>query len=298
MEGKNITMADMVIRIIQENQLAAGEEDLILEMLGARSRERYEKQGCRCLAEYAEKEMGMLAERKEKDIREKSRRLSRQCLRESRIGSMDITELSPADIRKLIILTAEANILNGEDTQLFLAMMQYTLNVLGRKGVLGFVPPVAWSRNQAARTVFIDNPYTPEEVQKITEWIDDNPQDIRGLAVGLWLASEITPEEIAGLKKESLMDSDGICTGNPTVIKKNEAEDYIALTERRKKIIRNALRLHGDRNLEYIFMSGNEGEWKKISGRCLPLKMSFICRNIGIKYKSFRCSEAVRCHEE
>ncbi len=85
---------------------------------------------------------------------------------------------------------------------------------------------------------------------------------------------------------------------NPTVLKKNEAEDYIALAGRRGRIIRDALRLHGERDPEYIFMSEHEGVWKKLPGRCLPLKMSFICRDLGIKYKPFKCSEAVRCHAE
>jgi len=188
MEDKNITMADMVVRIILENQLSSAEEDQIWDILGERKWERYERQGCRCLAEYAEKEMGILAARDEKNIKEKAGWLCRLCLRESRIGSMDIAEFSAGDIRKLIILTAETRILDREDTLLFLVMLQHTLNMLARKGVLGFTPSktiLSEYRKAEDRITFVSNPYKPEEVQKITEWIDANPYDMRGLAVGI-----------------------------------------------------------------------------------------------------------------
>lgn len=299
MEEKNITMADLIAKVIQNNQLAGVEEDMILEMLKKRKQERYEKQGCRCIAEYAEKEMGILAEWKEQDIKEKSGRLCRLCLRESRIGNMDITELTAADIRKLIILTAETRILDRKDMMQFLVMLQHTLNVLSQKGILGFNPSgIICSENQAVggKATFMDNPYTIEEVRKITEWIDSNPHDMRGLAVGLWLASDISPEEIVSLKKENLMNSDGVCTVNPTVIKKNETEDYISITERRRKIVSDALDIHAGRDLEYIFMSEGRDGWKKMLARCLPLKMSHICRDIDITYKPFRCADAIRWH--
>ena len=214
---------------------------------------------------------------------------------------MDIKELSANDIRKLIILTAELRRMDRGDKLFFMIMLQHTLDELDRKGILGFNPSrKIFSKYKAAmdRITFIDNPYTPEEVHRITEWIDANPYDMRGLAVGLWLASDITANEIVELKKEDLMDSDGINTVNPTVVKKNEAEDYIALAGRREEIIRNALNLHDGRDLEYVFMPGSEGgTWKKMLGRSLPSKMSHICREIGIKYKPFKCIEAIKWFE-
>ena len=59
-------------------------------------------------------------------------------------------------------------------------------------------------------------------------------------------------------------------------------------------IIQDALKIHGDRNLEYIFMSESREGWKKMLGRCVPLKMSHICRDIGITYKPFRCTDAIK----
>lgn len=297
MEEKNITMADMIVRIIQENQLAAGEEDLIWEMLGERKQGRHEKRGCGCLAEYVEKEMDTVVARQERDIRKKYRCFNKKFFRESRIGSMDIGRVSAADIRKLIVLTAGTQGMGSEDRLFFLFMLQFTLNALAREGRLSFAPsPKIYGdcKEAEGRITFIENPYTAEDVRKITGWVDASPHDMWGLAVGLWLESDITPEEIVGLKKECLMDADGACTENPTVLKKNGAEDYIALAGRRGRIIQGALRLHGDRDLEYIFMSEGKDGWKKMLGRCLPLKMSYICRDIGIAYKPFKCTDAIK----
>lgn len=149
---------------------------------------------------------------------------------------MDIKELSAGDIRKLIILMAEMQGMDRGDRISVIILLQHTLDELDGKGILNFNPPKRiFSECKAAmdRTTFIENPYTPEEMCRITEWIDAHSHDMRGLAVGMWLASDITADEIVELKKEDLMDSDGINTVNPTVVKKNGAEDYIALSGRR-----------------------------------------------------------------
>lgn len=144
------------------------------------------------------------------------------------------------------------------------------------------------------RITYIDRPYTLEEVQKITEWIDRNRQDMAALAAGLWLEADITAEEVTELKKEDLMDADGACIKNPSVLKKNAAEDYIAVAGRRARIIQNALALHGEENLEYIFMDKGREGWKKMSRKRLPQKMSWICREIGIAYQPVKCTDAIK----
>lgn len=119
---------------------------------------------------------------------------------------MDIKELSADDIRKLIILMSQMQGMDRRDRMSVIVMLQHTLDELDRKGIMGFTPSrKIYSGCKAAmdRTTFIDNPYTPEEVHRITEWIDANPYDMRGLAVGLWLASDITADEIVGLKDKS-----------------------------------------------------------------------------------------------
>lgn len=301
MEEKIITMTDMIVKIIKENQITPGDEDLIRDLLEGRKRERDERRVCRCLAEYVEKEMDILLSCHEKDNKEKCSRLSRMCFRESRIGNRDIREVSASDIRKLIILTEEMNRIGSRDRMFFMMVLQHTLKELDRKGILNFTPPKKiFSDYKAAmdRVTFIDNPYTLEEEHKIMEWINASQHDMRGLAVGMWLASDITAEEIVGLKKENLMDSDGIYSENPTVLKKNGIEDYLAIDGRRGKLIRDALNIHAGRDLEYIFMSGdNEGVWRKMPSRSLPLKMSFICREIGIAYKPFKCTDAIKWHD-
>lgn len=297
MEEKNITMADMVSQVIRENQLAPGEEDAIWELIGERKLERDAKRSCRCLAEYVEREMDLLVAWQEEIVRKRCRMLGKLCFRESRIGSMDAADLSAADIRKLIILTAETRRMKIEDRLLFMLMLQNALNALAQQGILGFtLSQNVWREYKAAtdKVTFIKNPYTPEEVQKITEWIDGNRHDMAGLAAGLWLEADITADEITGLKKESLMDADGVCTGSPTVAKKNAAEDYLAIAGRRGRIIQDALTLHESKNMEYIFMSKNKEGWKKMLGGCVQLKMSRICRDIGITYKPFRCTDAIK----
>lgn len=301
MEEKNVTMADLVIQAIRENHLSPENENRIRELLEGRKQQRDEKRSCRCLAEYVEMELDIMMAWREKENRERYSRINKMCFNESRIGNMDIKELSANDIRKLIILTAELRRMDRGDKLFFMIMLQRTLNELDRKDILGFHPSSKiYSEYKEAvdRITFIDNPYTPEEVHRITEWIDANPHDMRGLAVGMWLASDITADEIVELKKGDLMDSDGVNVVNPTVIKKNGAEDYIALAGRREEIIRNALNLHDGRDLEYVFMPGSEeGTWKKMLGRSLPSKMSHICREIGIKYKPFKCIEAIKWFE-
>lgn len=297
MEEKNITMADMVSRVIRENQLAPGEEDAIWKLIGERKRERDAKRSCICLAEYVEREMDLLVAWQEEIVRKRCRMLGKLCFRESRIGSMDAADLSAADIRKLIILTAETRRMDIKDRLLFMLMLQNALNALAEKGILGFsLSRNIWREYKAStdKVTFIDNPYSLEEVQKIREWVDRNRHDMAGLAAGLWLEAEITADEITALKKEDLMDADGVCIGNPTVVKKNETEDYIAIAGRRGSIIQDALKIHGDRNMEFIFMSEGREGWKKMLARCLPLKMSHICRDIGITYKPFKCTDAIK----
>lgn len=123
MEEKNITMADMVSQVIRENQLAPGEEDAIWELLRERKRERDAKRSCTCLAEYVEREMDLLVAWQEEIVRKRCRMLGKLCFRESRIGSMDAADLSAADIRKLIILTAETRRMDIKDRLLFMLML-------------------------------------------------------------------------------------------------------------------------------------------------------------------------------
>lgn len=298
MEERDITMADMIMKIIQGNQLTAGEEDAVGELLLRRQAERDESRDYRCLAEYVDAAIKRTLRRQGKEAWEKYSYFNKRYVKESRVGNLDTAGLTAADIRRLVVLTAGTYRMGSEDRLFFLSMLQYALNLMEKKDASNFAVPELYRECARAegRITFIENPYTEEETKRIMEWINRNKYDMIGLAVGLWLAMDISPEEIVGLRKECLMDADGVCIDKPIVLKKNEAEDYIALAGIRGGIIQAALKLHGDMDLEYIFMSDSGGSWKKMLGRCLPQKMSFICKDLGIIYQPFKSTDAIRWH--
>lgn len=298
MEGKETTMADLITKVVQEGQLAADEEDRIWELLAKRKEERLRVKSCRCLADFVTREVGKLMADEILEAKRRTERLFRHCIRETRIANLDMSELSDTEIQKLIILATESVEMSKDDRLLLMTMLQMALNAAGRERGQGIntLKNILHDFKQAENKIkYIKNPYTGGEMQKIIGWLDNNTFDVRGLAVDMWFTGGFTPEEIVGLRKDSLMDADGICISNPTVVRKNVAEDYIALAGRRGRIIRDALKLHGDEDLEYIFMVDDGEGWKKMLDRSIQLKMSFVCRELGITYKPIKCKEALKC---
>lgn len=297
MEEKNITMADMIVKVIQDNQLASVEENLIWKMLSKRRSERIKNKSCRCLADLAERETEKALEAKASIMRGKVDYLYRNFIRETRIGNIDLDEVSDKEIRQLIVLAAESGRIEKEDWPHFLSMIQLAVKAMaGRKGHSMFENVFFEFRDTEERIRYEKNPYSPEEMQRILEWLDCHIDDVRALAADFWLSGGITTEEIGELQRDSLMDSDGICANNPTVIKRNKSESYLPLAGRRGRIIRDALKLHkgqADSGFEYIFMINDEGEWRKLPDICVQLKLSHICRSIGIAYRPFTCTDAV-----
>lgn len=297
MEEKNITMADMVCQVIRENQLAGVEEDMIWEMLEKRRSERIKNKSCWCLADFAKRETEKALAAKASLMKERAGYLYRNFIQETRIANIDIDELSDKDIKKFIILAAESDRMKKADWPHFLSMIQMAVKAMaGRKGHSMFENVFVEFIDAEERIRYVKNPYSAEEVQRILEWIDSNADDVRALAAGLWLLGGITAEEIRELQRDSLMNSEDICAGNPAVVKKNKSESYLPLAGRRGRIIRDALKLHKgqtDSGFEYIFMINDEGEWRKLPDICVQLKLSHICRSIGIAYRPFTCTDAV-----
>lgn len=299
MEEKNITMCDLIIKIIQGNQLYVREEDRIWEIMGKRRMERIKNKTCGCLAEFAKKELEIAVADNAKQERDRMERLYRRFLRETRVGSMDVYDVSDDELGKIIRAAAESGELKGEDRLRFLKMIQMMARAAAAQ--------VLRLESNALKNVFDDymkaeagisyvkNPYTQEEMQKITGWLDQNTDDVRALAADMWLSGGITAKEIVRLRTGWLMDIDGPCTRNPSVIKKNEAEDYLPFTGRRGRIIQDALKIHEGTGNEYIFMIKDGREWKNMSEKCVQLKMSVICRCLDIRYRPFKWTDAILC---
>ena len=297
MEEKNITMADMTAKVIQDNQLAGVEEDMIWEMLGKRRSERIKNKSCWCLADFAKRETEKALAAKASLMKERAGYLYRNFIQETRIANIDIDELADKDIKKFIILAAESDRMRKEDWPHFLSIIQLAVKAMaGRKGHSKFENVFFDFRDTEERIRYVKNPYSSGEMQGILEWLDSNTDDMRALAADFWLSGGITTEEIVELQRDSLMNSDGVCASNPTVVKKNKSESYLPLAGRRGRIISDALKLHGGQEgngFEYIFMINDEGEWKKLPDICVQLKLSHICRSIGIAYRPFTCTDAV-----
>lgn len=291
--GNNTTgMADIVMQIIREGQLTMEQEDTVRRLLT----ERAHMQGCRSLAGYIVRESSKAADLKADEIKEMYDRLYRYCIKESSIGNMDVSELSEAEIRKFIVMTAKLYELDRKSWYIFLSVLQAALNAMAREGVLGFEPPKRMHLDYleiAKRSRGVEIPYEDDKLERIMQWLEENPEDVRGLAIALWLEGGISAEEITDLKTSDLLDSNGRCSRNPIVVKKNASEDYLLLTTKRGNIIRAALELHPDKEQEYIFMVDNKGELEKLPRTSLPSKMVSICRQVGVQYKCFKCTDRI-----
>ncbi len=117
-------------------------------------------------------------------------------------------------------------------------------------------------------------------------WLEENPKDVRCLAISLWFEGGISMEEITGLKVADLLDGNGLYSPDPIVVKKNDSEDYLILTPARGKIIRAALALYPGEDQEYIFMDMEKDGLVKLAKTSLQPKLAYICRESGVVYKT------------
>lgn len=136
------------------------------------------------------------------------------------------------------------------------------------KGIFGFPTSPHTDKN------CIENPYTPEEINKINGWIEHNPDDSRGHAVQFFFLGGITPKEIVSLKPD----------------------DIPKLCEDRRKIAEQALKLHED-NQEYIFMVEKDGEWKQMSAKGIALKLYYICQETRVQYRPIKHDDSIQTTE-
>ena len=120
---------------------------------------------------------------------------------------------------------------------------------------------------------YIDNPYSAEETEKIKEWVDLHPRDIRGLAIGLWLTGNVSLMEIANLKKK-------------------DVHKGLFIKWERARLISKALQMN-PQNGNYVFMVINEGNLEKLTAQGLMMKLYHVCNRLGINYKRINKNEAM-----
>lgn len=287
-----VKISELVTLLVQGGQLTQEEEESLRRLLVQRAHE----QESMSLVGYMEREADKATDLRADRLIEMQNRLYRYCIRGNSIGDKGAAELTEDDIRRYIIQTAVSYEMDKNSWFVFLTMLQRALNAMSYEGVLSFSPPVAMNSmfmDLANRKHCIERPYDGVEWKKLRGWLEQNPQDVSGLALALWFEGEISPGEIIDLKKSYLMDSDGEYSANPTVLKKNISEDYLLLTWKRRRIIRSALDLYPGADQEYIFMTEGKRKLKKLPKMALQEKLESICREIGIKYKPFKRAEMI-----
>lgn len=286
MKKEGITMFDMITQIINSNQLSSDEEARLMNVLKERVEEREKKRRSRCLAGVIEGELKKKVEEGSYKESTKSRYhpIYRRCFQETQTGNLDASELSESVIREFIVEAHEFFGLNNKnDMTVFMGLLQMGLNSMLDQGMLLFVPDKKLYRKhiESDRGIkYIDNPYLPEEVKKIMDWVESHLFDSRRLAVALWLSSNISPEEIVSLKKENCWEDD---LGEGKGIFEERA---------RLRIVREAFDLHPE-DEQYIFMVKKDGRWRKLNEKSLQIKLYYICQDLKITYRAFHKNETI-----
>lgn len=137
----------------------------------------------------------------------------------------------------------------------------------------------------------IERPFEGEALEKIAAWLEENPEDVRGLAVAFWLLGEISAKEIANLRPSDLVS----CSDEDAItIRRNTSVDILLLTPERKRIIHAALNLYNGRGKEYVFMTESRGKLRKLSETGLLVKLAAICRQVDVTYKApLKCTDRI-----
>lgn len=198
-------------------------------------------------------------------------------IRESEIGNMPAKELSDILIKKFVLQAGKVYEVDRTRLKCFTGMLQTGLNKMAEEDMLDFVPVKHAKEYLGSKIViqYINNPYTPGETERIKEWIELHPSDIRGLALGLWFAGDVSMEEIANMKMED---------GHKDIFRK----------WKRARFIINALKLHPE-NKDYVFMAINDGRLEKLTPQSFQMKLYHICNRLGIGYKKINRNEAIVC---
>ena len=274
-EDKITVICRMVSQIINEYKLP--DETEIRKILEEKVKKE-EDRGI-CLASVIEKELEKAI--KSGQICESNVGLYQsvfsKSIKNSEFGNIPASELSDMLIRKFVLQAEKTYEMNRTRLKCFTGMLQTGLNKMAEEDMLDFVPVKHAKEYLGSKIViqYINNPYTPEETERIKEWIELHPSDIRGLALGLWFAGDVSMEEIAYMKMED---------GHKDIFRK----------WKRARFIINALKLHPE-NKDYVFMAINDGRLEKLTPQSFQMKLYHICNRLGLEYKRINRNEAIVC---
>lgn len=280
-ENKAGTLCDLIKQIIRENHLSDVDEAEIRKMLEEKGKKEEDKV---CLATVVEKEMekniknGIEIGEISEPVKKLSESIIEGYFKKSEIGNMSVDELSETQINEFIMNFSEIHRMDKRQMLCFMGLLQVGLNKMSENNMLNFAPDKHLYRDYVGHVKgvkYIKNPYTTEEIGKIMQWIDKHPDDIRGLAVGLWFNGDISVTQIANLRKKDCQNG---------MFKKPE----------NARIISGALKLHKN-DEEYLFMVRKKEQWEKLTGKSLQVKLYYICEGLGFKYKRIHKDEAVMC---
>ena len=278
-EDKITVLCQIVRQIIDDNQLP--DEAEIRKILEEKVKMKEEDRGI-CLALVIEKELenairtGQICEENAGmywSVFDKS-------IKNSEIGNMPVAELSNMLIKKFVLQAGKTYERNKTQLKCFTGMLQTGLNKMAEEDMLRFVPVKHVYKEylgSGSGIKYIDNPYSAEETEKIKEWVDLHPRDIRGLAIGLWLTGNVSLMEIANLKKK-------------------DVHKGLFIKWERARLISKALQMN-PQNENYVFMVINEGNLEKFTAQGLMMKLYHVCNRLGINYKRINKNEAMLCKE-
>ena len=277
-EDKITVICKMVRQIIDEYRLI--DETEIRKILEEKvKKEEYSKI---CLATVIEKELEKAI--KSGQICESNVGLYQsvfdKSIKNSEIGNMPAKELSDILIKKFVLQAGKVYEVERTRLKCFTGMLQTGLNKMAEEDMLDFVPVKHAYKEylgSESEIQYIHNPYTPEEAERINEWIELHPGDIRGLALGLWFTGDVTLMEIANLKKE-------------------DAHKGIFKKWKKARFVSKALELN-PKNGDYVFMTKSEGNLEKLTAQGLMMKLYHTCNRLGIEYKKINKNEAMVCKE-
>ncbi len=272
-DDKITVICKMVSQIINEYKLL--DEDEVRKILEEKGKKE-EDRGI-CLASVIEKELEKAI--KSGQICESNvglyQSVFNKSIKNSEFGNIPASELSDMLIRKFVLQAEKTYEMNRTRLKCFTGMLQTGLNKMAEEDMLDFVPVKHAKEYLGSKIViqYINNPYTPEETERIKEWIELHPDDIRGMAIGLWFTGDVSLLEIANLKRE-------------------ECHKDIFKKWKRARFVAKALELH-PKNTDYVFMIINDGRWEKLTVQGFMMKLYHVCNRLGIEYKRINRSEAM-----
>ena len=284
---EKVDMFLQIKEVIMADGLSVEEEYKLLDILSGRINGK-----SKCLASVIEQEMRVYEDEKYvfDNYRDFYLHITKKYFWQSEAGILPAAMLSAKTIRDFIFEAKKQLGLEGNEEFAFMQLLQIGLNKLEEDGELNFFPDKLLYRKFAASKsamTFIKNPYSEAETQKIMQWAESHPADIRSLAITLWFTKGITLHDIVSLTKRD-------CGGRRgKSIESGGGELF--LSPIRSNIVKRALATHPS-TVEYVFSipKADYSGWEKLTEQGLLIKLSRICKETGIPYKPILTNEAIQ----